>query len=447
MERPTRRTFIAGGATAGFIGLAGCLGDDTDDDDDNDTAPPDDGDDGDDTAPPDDGDDTEPFEAQYEVWALDQGTEWIHIYEPTETGIFQSTEQIDTFGDEAQMPHMIHYSSDYEYAVIACTGGGEEGYAKTLVYRTEDRELVANLETGPGTHFAGFSPDDDAIIVDVIGESKIVKIDADLDAEEFTIADEIEISEAIDGLTEQEGAPICHSYDHSGRSIHTLGPAYGNAGVVIVDHDDFSVDVAFSGEELPANCGTMPHPTEDKFYLTAGAPTPTDDEGEPIEGEEGVGAYYVLDTETDELLVDGASTEGVDAHGFWFTPDGEELWVLNRETNDGVIVDPDTDDVIDEIDAFGPADDPDDHTARDAPDIMWADPTGEHMFVSLRGTQPRSGDPHAATGVTSGFSVIDIESRAIEDVVQVDPDAFASDVHGIGVRPFDPDASLSPPFN
>ncbi|MFP8952537.1 cell surface protein [Natrialbaceae archaeon A-arb3/5] len=450
---PTRRKFLAGSAAAGVIAVAGCAEEETD-------GEPEDGDDnGDDPDPEEEngeeGEDGEPEPSQYEIWALDQGLDNIHFYEPGDGDAeFDHTDTLDLnelegVPDEGVVPHMIDYTSDYEYAVVACTAG-----ARTLVFRTEDHELVANLETGASSHFAGVSPDDEYIHVDVIGEEKIVRVDADFDAEEFEIVDDIDLREndtVVDAGIDS-GAPICHQYAKDGRSLHTIGPSYHDGALVIVDHDDFSVDQAYSGDVLPTNCGTMPHPDEEKFYLTAGLPS------DPDEGVEGVGDYYVYDTAEDEIIKDGASTEGIDAHGFWFTPDGEELWVLNRETNDGVVVDPETDEVIEEIDAYGPdqSDDPDE---RDAPDIMWSSPDGEYMFATLRGPAPQSGDPHAATGVTPGFSVLDTESRDIVETVEPDPienydeddiDAEAvPDFHGIGVRPiddFETGIPTSPPF-
>lgn len=405
----TRRRFLASTAGAGAIALAGCTGE-TDE------------------------------EQSYEIWAADQGQNVIHIYEPAGDGEFEEIDTIDTEAEGGEVPHMIDYSSDYEYAAVACTGG-----ARVLVYRTEDRELVGNIETGPASHFASFSPDDEYLTVDVIGENRIVKVDADLEEEEFEETDDEIILEDVE-FQSDETDPICHQFDGHGRSIHTLGPSYHDAGVVVVDHDDFSIAQSFSDDDLPANCGTVPHPTEDKFYLTAGLPTPTDDDGEPIEDEEGVGDYYVLDTSGDEIeIIDDGSTEGIDAHGFWFTPDGEELWVLNRETNDGLILDPDTDEVIEEIDAFGP-ETSDDTDNRDAPDIMWASPDGEYMFVTLRGPEPQSGDPHAATGVNPGFAVWDIEARERVDTI-IPSDDDDADFHGIGVRPTgDWDGFTSPSY-
>lgn len=454
-ERPTRRKLLASGAITTGLALAGCLGDDqeaSDDEAEDDagnetedggTANETDGGDGDDNETDEETDDEGHADATYEIWALDQGTNMGYIYEPgDEEGSFEEADAIDFAEHEGEVPHMISFTEDYEYAAVACTAG-----ARTLVIRTEEREVVGNVETGPGSHFAGFTPDDEYVVVDVIGEGAIKRIDADLDEEEFEIDGEIVLtdSETVQdhGGDFENSSPICHQYTQEGQSYHTLGPSYHDGGLVILDHDDFSVAEIFHGDDVPTNCGTMPHPTDSKFYLTAGLPS------DPDEDEEGVGDYYVFDTEENEP-VESASTGGVDAHGFWFTPDGEELWVLNRETDDGLILDPETDEVIEEIDDYGAA-----------PDIMWSSPDGEYMLVTLRGPEPISGDPHAATGETPGFNVLDIESREIVTTVEPDPiddyseedlndgDVNTPDFHGIGVRPvgeFDTEIPNSPPF-
>jgi len=199
---------------------------------------------------------------------------------------------------------------------------------------------------------------------------------------------------------------------------------------------DSAVELVYSKDQLRSNCGTMAHPNGEKFYLTAGAPSNRDPEG--------VGEWYVLDTDSHQPIdaesgepVDDFETldvardlEGYDTHGFWFVEnDGQrELWLLNRETDDGVVIDPETDEVIDEIEDYGPA-----------PDIMWSSPDDEYMFVTLRGPNPQSGDPHAAEGETPGVSVLDIESREIVTTLAPDADNDESDFHGIGVVPHDDD--------
>lgn len=413
-EQLNRRQFVGAAAGAGALTLAGCLDGTAD---------------------------------EYEVWAADQGRDVINIYQAAtdataEAPALEEVETIDVAADvgapdvDNYVPHMLDFAAGYEYVAIACTAGG-----RVLVYRTADRELVGDITTGPGSHFASFTPANDQLTVDVIGENRIAKVDADLENETFEEVDEISIE--ADTQLSGDNDPICHQFDGNGRSIHTLGPSYFDAGVVVVDHDDFSVAQSFTDDELPANCGTIPHRDEDKFYLTAGLPSDPDDERALAEG---VGDFYVLDTNGEIEILHQGETRGIDAHGFWFPPGQDELWLLNRETNDGVVIDPETDEVIDEIDSFGPATAPD-TSERDAPDIMWSSPDGAFMFVTLRGPNPLSGDPHAATGVNPGFAVLDVETRERVDVIQPASDDPDSDFHGIGVRPLgSTDDSTSPVY-
>ncbi|XVH32057.1 cell surface protein [Haloferacaceae archaeon DSL9] len=433
----TRRKFIASGVVGSCIALAGCVGGDDDDDSDG-TDDTNDTDTSDDEMDGGEGDDdgSEASVSSYEVWALDQGTDIIYVYTPDGDGGFEEIEAIDlhevegVIETEHYVPHMIDFSSDYEYAAVACTAGSQ-----TLVFRTEDYELVEALETGPGSHFAGFTPDDEHIQVDVIGEGTIRRIDVDLAEESFEIGDDIALLDdpAIQDHADEfeEANPICH--DHAGGySYHTLGPAVDHAGLVVLDTEAFEVERVYSKEELRTNCGTIAHPDGDTFYLTAGAPSNHETGG--------VGEWYVLDAESHrpydaagELVEEDAElafedlardSDGYDAHGFWFTPDASELWLLNRESDNGLVIDPETDEVVDEIDDYGPA-----------PDIVWGSPDGEYMFVTLRGPNPQSGDPHASEGETPGFSVMNVENREIETVIQPDEGNDESDFHGIGVRP------------
>ncbi|MEM4782304.1 MAG: hypothetical protein QXG03_12205, partial [Halalkalicoccus sp.] len=153
-------------------------------------------------------------DATYEVWAFDQGLDTGHIYVPDGDGSFEEIDRIDFHelddvtpgGDHAHddeeedhdgedeadavVPHMVHFSSDYEYAAVACVAAGQ-----SLIFRAEDRELVSAIDTGVSTHFAGFMPDDSAIQVDVIEEGAIKRIDADLENEEFELTEELVIAE------------------------------------------------------------------------------------------------------------------------------------------------------------------------------------------------------------------------------------------------------------
>ncbi len=429
-ERVTRRGLLTGGVTAGGLAVAGCLGEG-----------------GDEGAAGDAGESGGGSEddATYEIWALDRGTDTGYVYEPgVEEDAFEEADSIDFAAHDGGAPHAIGFTSDYEHAAVACTAG-----ARTLLVQTEDRRVVGSVETGPGSGFAAFTPDDEYAVVDVVGEGAIKRIAVDFKAEEFGIDGEIVLTDS-EVIREHDGdfsnsSPVCHQHTEGGYSYHALGPSYRDGGLVVVDHEEFSVIKAFHGEEdgVPTNAGTMPHYEKSKFYLTAGRPSGS--EG----SEEGVGDYYVLDTGDHESIESGF-TEGIDAHDLRFTPDGEELWMLNRETGDGIVLDPETDEAIAEVADYGPA-----------PDVMWSSPDGEYVFVSLRGPEQASGATHPVAGDTPGINAIDVESREIAATVEPDPiadysedeieseDVATPDFHGIGVRPigdFDTEIPNSPPF-
>ena len=216
-------------------------------------------------------------------------------------------------------------------------------------------------------------------------------------------------------------SPVCHDYTHDGEAYVTLGPSYADGGLVVFDPETFEITEEFP--EIPANCGTLAHPTEEKFYVNAGSAD--------TDAADGAGDWWVFDTETHEMIGDTRSTEGYDAHGVMFTPDNEELWMVNRDTDDGIVIDPETDEVIDELDELG-----------ESPDILAASPDGEFMFASTRGPEQYSG-PHQIAGNTPGVAVIDVDSRELVEVVEPDqdyteeeaedPDSPTPDFHGLNV--------------
>jgi DNA-binding beta-propeller fold protein YncE len=431
----SRRRFLGATAGAGLAGVAGCL------------------------TTTDEG---------YEIWALDQGTDTIYVYEahsePNEDAVeFDQVGDVD-LGDEPLdiegpfSPHTVRFNAAYAYAVVTCPGTD-----RILVYRAGDRELITAIETGPGTHFATFTPETEDIVVDVLGEQKLVHISTDFTERVFEVENEVVLTDAVGEIGENDGGPLYHTHTQEGRSLHTLGPDIEAGGVVALDYDEFTVEAVGLGDELPANGRILPHPRGQEVYLTAGAPA-TD------AGADGVGEYYVLDTEADEVHTQ-ASTGGIDPSSAWFAPDGEELWVLNRGTNDGIVVDPETDEVVGEIAEVGPAT-ADSEDERDAPENCWFSPDGRFVFATLAGPVAPRSDSHTGTGVTPGIAVLNAETRERLEVLEPDPlseysetdienararrageladDAEAPqlpDFHGLGVRPVaDFEGENAPPY-
>ncbi len=349
---------------------------------------------------------------EYEIWALDQGTHKAHVYNQD----LKEVARINLGAHGVEVPHMVEFSSDYRYAAVANVGTGN-----VAVIRTEDYRVVDILETGPRTHMAGFTPDDSAILVDVIGSTDVerdgmlVEITADLDAEEFGISRELII--ANDPVFEEredefnDSAAICHDTTHDGsRAFVTLGPDLDNGGLVVVDTESMALEEVFSPNELQVNCGTMVTPDGEHIIVNGGS--------------DSIGVWYALDVETLEVVASDVS-QGMDAHGVRNLPNGEAIWMVNRGTSDGIVIDPESFEIIDTIPDTGMT-----------PDILDFSPDSRYAFITLRGPNPVS-MPHLAEGDTPGFSVLDVETREIVEIVEPARGDEDSDFHGIAVRVMD----------
>lgn len=345
----------------------------------------------------------------YEIWALDQGTGIVHIYGAD----LKEVGRIDLTASGVKTPHMIDFNSDHSYAVIASPASGD-----VTVIRTEDRSVAAVLKTGPGTHMASVLPDDSAIIVDVIGamdverDGKLVEITSDFAAGAFEIGRSLTIAEdplfqESAGKFKDVGA-VCHDYSRDGRHAYvTLGPGLPNGGLVILDTAEFKLVKVFGPDELKVNCGTLLTPDGAHMLVNGGSAD--------------VGLWYAIDTSTLEVAKQGESG-GNDAHGVWATPDGNEIWMVNRVSSNGIVLDAATLEPKGDLTEVGKT-----------PDIIAMSPDGERAFITLRGPNPVTA-PHVAKGETPGFAAIDIAGRTLEEIVQPAEGNAQSDFHGIGVR-------------
>ena len=345
----------------------------------------------------------------YEIWALDQGTHLLHVYSQD----LEEVTRIDLGEQGVLVPHMIDFTSDGAFAFIASTGSGD-----ITVIDTEDREIVARFDTGPRTHAATVKPDDSAAIVAVIGaadeyrDGKLVEIVINTDGtfdlgRELVIAEDPIFTQSEDRFNDV--AAICHEYSIDGRHAYvTLGPSLDDGGLVILDTESFELVNVFPPEVLNVNCGTAPTVDGRYMFVNGGGPE--------------IGVWYVIDTETREIIHEDNS-RGYDAHGVWPTPDGQEIWMVNRVSDNVIIIDPETFEIIEDIEeGFG-----------ETPDIIAMSPDSTRAYITLRGPNPVSA-PHIAMGSTPGFSVVDIASRELIELVQPNPNDDASDFHGIGVR-------------
>ena len=215
-------------------------------------------------------------------------------------------------------------------------------------------------------------------------------------------------------------APVCHLFTADGKFAYlTLGPGAGGLVVVDIVSNEPSIAKAFPREEVKANCGVALSQDGRKMYANWGDP------GDEFNPPDQSGEWYVFDTSTHSLLKSSSETRGIDAHGTRPAPRGPWLWQVNRGTDNGIVINTRTDNIVHDLDFVG-----------SSPDILDFSPDGKYAFVSLRGPNPRSGAAHVATGETPGFSVIKTANR--QKIALIQPAApeerERSDFHGIAVR-------------
>lgn len=371
--------------------------------------------------------------ANGEVWALDQGTDRIHVHDGDDgfaeiTTIDVGPETLAAMGfdgpaGEVTVPHMIEFDSQERYAFIASTAGGV-----TIVVDARTKEVVEVLDTGAGSHMAAVTPDDSAVWVAVIGAQTMVEIPLDLDADEPTfevgrtlpMGDLLEPLEDANDWTYPSASPVCHQYTtDSSEAWITLGPGWNQGGLVVLDLESGELveDAAYDPAEVKANCGVS---IDDDQVLVNWS-------GQVVEGDNTPGETYVLDPDT-YALESTIPANGLDTHGLRITNDGSEYWQVNRISNELLVLDADTLEVVDEVDDIA-----------DTPDILDFSPDGELAYITQRGPTPRSGAIHAATGQQPGVAVVETATftrrTVIEhEVVRDEEGNVRNDVHGVGVR-------------
>ena len=136
-----------------------------------------------------------------------------------------------------------------------------------------------------------------------------------------------------------------------------------------------------------------------------------------------------------KLVVSDDAHGVTDSHGMAPVKHGRYVWVADRAANRVVVVDARTDAPVGAFRLDGPL------SGDPSPDLLAVSPAGNRVFVTLRGSLPLSGDPHASTGSTPGVGVVRVEEGGRRGVLQAiarisNPDGAVdrADPHGIAIR-------------
>ncbi len=373
-----------------------------------------------------------------EVWSLDQGTDLIHVYDGrTHTRVAEidvSPAALRAAGFDAApsgpvtVPHMVEFDSQERFAFVASTAG-----AVTIVIDARRKEVVEVLATGAGTHMAAVTPDDSAVWVAAIAATQMVEIPLDLSTDDptFAIGRRIGVADLLEPLEDANGwdfpsyQPVCHQFSpDSSEAWVTLGPGWNQGGLFVLDLASGVATHAFDPDLVKANCGISVSEERAVANWSGAVIGPDEDTN---------GEWYVFDARSKELL-STHDAEGFDAHGVRLSPDGTEYWMVNRISDNALVVDATTFEVTRRYTDIA-----------NTPDILAFDPDGSRLYVSQRGPSPRSGGVHAAAGTQPGVRVIDTATGATLAVLEPGqvteaPSAdhpqgrILNDVHGVAFR-------------
>jgi len=359
--------------------------------------------------------------ARYEVWTIDQadvarGGARLYIYDGQrfESGQPGQPEVINLDAGAAGVgdgpgvrPHMLSFTADYRHAIISNVASGH-----VYVMRTTDRRIIASIDVGEQAHHAEPSADGQWILVANQNGKRFARIRADFAAERFTYnrADDLNLA-ALENPGTPDNAPVC--------PLIVGGKAYvtvRGGGLYIVDYRSTPMRVlrSYTREQVaPAGCGGGM--VRDKVYVNSGTAETAN--------------LYVFSAASDALMKSMPLTwAGADGHGLLVVGGGRYLWMGNRATSTIVVINTERDVLAGFITGFGTA-----------PDIMALSPSGNHVFVALRGPNNLTGGP-SAKGETPGIAVFQVldggrSGRRILFVPIGDQSPASSvDPHTIGVR-------------
>jgi DNA-binding beta-propeller fold protein YncE len=384
----------------------------------------------------------------YEVWVVDQsgaitvlgatgpgGT--LYVYDGPalagEAAAKAQPERIDlagACGGGAVRPHMLMFSPTRSHAILAYVGSGHVQFIDS-----ESRSEVGCIDVGLQAHAAFPAPNGEYVVVANQNGKQLHWIATDYDANEFTLTGTLDLA-AFEGAGRPDNAPICPIVDST--STLTFVTLRGG-GLLVVDTSDAAMEVVGRYDNVtvhPNGCGGIE--AAGKMYITSGGgiaanPVESDLYAFPLTG------YSAANPENVPAPVHVFSRDGqgfVDTHGGTLTKHGRYLWLGDRADNSVTVVDTMTDAIVNEIELAGS------ESSDPAPDLLGISPSGNRVFMSLRGPRPLTGNAPAvnnAVGNTPGVGVVRVEeggrggtfqaiariSRVVDGVERADPHAVA----------------------
>jgi len=408
-------------------------------------------------------------ENRYEVWGIDQsnspekhfgGTVYIYdgkdlerghraaeaVPEKIDLGLEAAALCLAETGANPVRPHMIAINASQSHAIISFVASGH-----VLIMDARTRTPIDCIRTSVGAggarqvHFAIPSPDESYIAVANQNGKLFERIDTNYATNSFVLNTQAVINLATcttpNGIPCQDpdirpdNAPICPIIEATSRYVFVT---LRGGGLFVVDATqtpmqivaEYDIDTVHPNGCLGAQVG-------DKMYVDSGGGTATHLFGADIYAfpVTGFSPLNPPNVPAPRVVLSDTSAEA-DAHGATLTKHQRYLWVVDRGRNFIWVIDTQTDQLVNEIQLAGRiSDDP-------TPDLLATSPNGSHIFMSLRGPNPLTADPHVSTGSTPGIGVIRVLQggrggafEALAPVTNVDQSGVErADVHALTIR-------------
>lgn len=409
------------------------------------------------------------FASGYEVWLVDQSNSPGKSYggkivvfdggdvEGSDADQAQPVATIDLAGATAALctattgtnpvrPHMLFFNSTHTHAVLSFVASGH-----VVFFDTTSRAPVACLRASPGAggaiqaHAAIPAPDDSYVLIANQNGKLLERIDVNYPAGSFTLNPAATLNLATcttpNGVPceaagiRPDNAPICPVVDlSSSLSYVTLR----GGGLFVVDPKTTPMRILGEYDRVhvdPNGCGGAQ--VAGGMYITSGGGTTAnlhefDLYRFPLSGYSQTNPPNVPAPE----VVYSDDHGHRDAHGVLGTKHDRYVWALDRLGNVVEVFDAQTRERLQPFSLVNP------DSADPSPDLADISPSGNRIFISLRGTIPLSGDPHASTGSSPGMAVVQVthggrvgKVKAVVRVSNIGPDGVErADPHGIRVR-------------
>jgi DNA-binding beta-propeller fold protein YncE len=347
-------------------------------------------------------------------------------------------------GTTPRRPHMLFFNKEHTHAIISFVATGH-----VLFIDAASRLPVGCLDVGEQAHAAIPSPDDQYLIVANQNGKLLQRIRTDYETNTFTLENDATLNLATcttpnglpcqDAVLRPDNAPICPDFDEEGRFVFTT---LRGGGMFVVDST--ATPMAIVGEYDRATihgngCGGI-H-LDGKMYINAGGGTAAN----PLESDLysfPLSAFSstpnLPNTPAPTVIFSHDDRGFVDSHGLVLTKHDRYLWVADRAANRLVVVERESNTVINEIDLVGAV------SPDPTPDLLEISPNGTRVFMALRGPNPLTANVagvNNAVGSTPGLGIVKVKGggkngtlKAVVPITHVVAGVERADPHGLAIR-------------